>query len=181
MPLNQRTDQQWQRWGLLRQFKLTMIRLLRLKSTPDAVARGVALGVFVGFTPFFGFHILIAVVLAFLFRQNKIAAFAGVWITNPLSAPFIYGLEYEVGRMLLGMPHIGFVNFRHNITWEMARQIGTPLFLGSLVLGVPIALISYALTVRLLPGLRQYRIPRWPRRLRRLLPVRGHHDRDELP
>lgn len=169
--MSEQYDNQWRRWGLLRQFKLNLIRLVRLKSTPDAIARGVALGIFIGFTPFFGFHILIAVALAFLLRQNKIAAFAGVWITNPLTAPFIYGLEYEVGRMLLGQPVFGFANFRHGMGWEMAMQIGTPLFLGSLVLGVPAALISYALTIRLIPGLRQYRIQRWPRKLRHLLPV----------
>lgn len=176
--MSEKTDQQWQRWGLLRQFKLNMIRVLRLKSDPDAVARGVALGVFIGFTPFFGFHILIAIFLAFILRQNKIAAFAGVWITNPITAPFIYGLEYEVGRMLLGLPPIGFVNLRYDMTWAMALQIGAPLFLGALVLGAPVALIIYSLTVRFLPGLRQYRIPRWPRRLRRLLPAADHHDRD---
>lgn len=175
--MSQRSDQQWQRWGLLRQFKLNMIRVLRLKSSTDTVARGFALGVFIGFTPFLGFHILIAIACAYILRQNKIAAFAGVWITNPVTAPFIYGLEYEVGRMLLGQPSIGFVNFRHDITWDMARQIGAPLFLGSFVLGVAAAIISYALAVRFLPALRQYRVPRWPRHFRRLLPVKKSADR----
>ncbi len=160
----------WQRFGFFRQFKLNLIRLARLKSTPDAIARGMALGVFIGFTPFFGFHILIALSLAFVLRQNKIAAFVGVWVTNPVTAPFIYALEYEIGRMLLGKPVIGIAIFNRELNWDTAVQLGSPLVLGSIVLGLPVALISYALTLRLIPWLRQYRIPRWPKRLRKLLP-----------
>lgn len=159
----------WQRFGFFRQFKLNLIRLARIKSTPDAIARGMALGVFVGFTPFFGFHILIALFFALLLRQNKVAAFAGVWVTNIFTAPFIYALEYEIGRMLLGKPAIGTAVFSSDLTWTTLEQLGTPLMLGSVVLGVPAALISYALTLRMIPWLRQYRIPRWPKPLGKLL------------
>lgn len=160
----------WQRFGFFRQFKLHLIRLARIKSSPDAVARGMALGIFIGFTPFFGFHILIALFFAFILQQNKIATFVGVWITNPLTAPFIYALEYEIGRMLLAKPAIGVVLFNRELTWDTALQLGLPLGLGSIVLGLPVALISYALTLRLIPWLHQCRIPRWPKRLRKLLP-----------
>lgn len=160
----------WQRYGFFRQFKLNLIRLARIKSTPDAVARGMALGVFIGFTPFFGFHILIALFFALLLRQNKVAAFVGVWVTNPLTAPFIYALEYEVGRMLLGKPVISTAVFTSDLTWATAEQLGMPLMLGSVVMGLPAALISYAVTLRMIPWLRQYKIPRWPKRLRKLLP-----------
>ncbi len=160
----------WHRFGFLRQSKLHLIRLARIKSSPDAIARGMALGIFIGFTPFFGFHILIALLFSFLLRQNKIATLIGVWITNPVTAPFIYALEYEIGRMLLGKPPIGTFVLNRELTWETAMQMGLPLGLGSVVLGIPLALISYALTLRLIPWLRQYRIPRWPKRLRKLLP-----------
>jgi len=168
--LNDPSVNRWQRFGFFRQFKLHLIRLARIKSSPDAVARGMSLGVFIGFTPFFGFHILIALFFAFILRQNKIATFVGVWVTNPVTAPFIYALEYEIGRMLLGKPPIGTLVFTRELTWDIAVQLGLPLGLGSVVLGLPVALISYALTLRLIPWLRQYRIPRWPKRLRKLLP-----------
>ncbi|MBW6509572.1 MAG: DUF2062 domain-containing protein [Desulfuromonadales bacterium] len=176
--MTERSDNRWQRFGFFRRFKLNLIRLARIKSSPDAVARGMALGVFIGFTPFFGFHILIALFFAFLLQQNKIATFVGVWITNPLTAPFIYALEYEIGRMLLGKPAIGVAAFTRELTWDTALQLGLPLGLGSIVLGLPVALISYALTLRLMPWLRQYRIPRWPKRLRKLLPG---DNRNEMP
>ena len=43
-------------------------------------------------------------------------------------------------------------------------QVIAPLCLGSLILGIPVALIGYALTLRFIPTLRRWRIPRWPRR-----------------
>jgi uncharacterized protein (DUF2062 family) len=176
--LTDQPENRWRRWGFLRQIKLNAIRVARIKSSPDAVARGIALGVFIGFTPFFGFHIAIALVCAFLLRQNKIATFAGVWVTNPLTAPPIYYLEYSVGRMLLAQPAPGYERFNYELigqmikenNWEIMRYIGAPWMLGSLVLGIPAALICYALTFRLIPSLRQYKFRRWPRRLRRFLP-----------
>ena len=154
----------WRRWGFFRQFKLNMIQLARLRSEPDAIGRGMALGLFIGFTPTFGVQILLAILFAFLLRQNKIAAFIGVWVTNPFTAPFIYGVEYEIGRMLLGMPPLGIDHFDSKLIWSLGAQVGEPLLLGSLVLGIPAAFIGYAVTVRLIPTLRLWKIPRWPRR-----------------
>ncbi len=154
----------WRRWGFPRQFKLHVIHLARLRSDPDAVARGMALGLFIGFTPTFGFQMFLALLFAFIFRQNKIATFIGVWITNPLTAPLIYGLEYQVGRLLLGMPPFDMSNFNLEMLCSLGPKVGVPLVVGSLVLGIPIAMIGYSLTVRLVPSLRQWKIPRWPRR-----------------
>lgn len=156
----------WRRWGFFRQFKLNVIRLARLRSEPDDIGRGMALGLFVGFTPTFGVQMLLALLFAFLLRQNKIAAVIGVWVTNPVTAPFIYGLEFQVGRLFLGMsPHSG--HLPHEISWSMGIQVGGPILLGSLVLGIPVAIIGYSLTVRFIPSLRQAKIPRWPRRRKR--------------
>lgn len=154
----------WRRWGFFRQFKLNMIRLARLRSEPDAIGRGLALGLFIGFTPTFGVQIILALLFAFLFRQNKIATFVGVWVTNPLTAPFIYGLEYSIGRLLLGMPPLAACHPGLHLSWSLGADIVVPLLLGSVVLGVPAAIIGYALAVRLVPSLQHYKISRWPRR-----------------
>lgn len=154
----------WRRWGFFRQFKLNVIRLARLRSEPDAIGRGMALGIFIGFSPTFGAQIFLSIFFAFLLRQNKIATFVGVWITNPLTAPLIYGLEYQVGRMLLGFPPLSLAHFKYEFNWEMGVQVGAPMLLGSLVLGIPVAIIGYSATVRLVPSLRHWKITRWPRR-----------------
>jgi hypothetical protein len=157
----------WRRWSLLRQFKLNLLRLIRLQATPDEVAKGFALGIFIGMTPTFGFQIALAIFFAFLFKENKLAAILGVFITNPVTAPFIYALEYESGRRLLGMDHAKFPSeFTFSALAGLSWDVLLPLCVGSLIYGILSAGLSYALVLRLIPSVRTWRIPRWPRRRR---------------
>lgn len=154
----------WRRVGFFRQFKLNLIRLIRLRIEPDEIARGMALGLFIGMTPTFGVQIFLALIFAVLLRQNKIAALIGVWNTNPLTAPIIYGLEYEIGRLLLDLPRPArSIEFSVDAMHELGWLLVSPLCLGSLVLGIPVALIGYALTLHFIPVVRQWKVPRWPR------------------
>ncbi len=157
----------WRRWSLVRQFKLNFIRLIRLRAAPDDIAKGLALGVFIGMTPTFGAQMVIALFFAFLLKENKIAALVGVWITNPLTAPFIYALEYESGRMLMGMdrPHL-VINFSYETLQILGWDVIVPLCVGSLVLGLLTAALTYAVTLRTVPVVKNWHIPRWPRRRR---------------
>ena len=158
----------WRRFSFVRQLKLNMLRLLRLRKSPDEIAKGLALGVFIGMTPTFGFQMVIAVFFALLLSENKIAAAVGVWITNPLTAPFIYALEYESGRLVLGMPrahlpaHLTFGAFG-----ELGQEVILPLCLGSLIYGILCAALTFAITLRVIPIVKTWRIPRWPRPRRR--------------
>ena len=156
----------WRRFGFFRQFKLNLIRLVRLRVQPDEIARGMALGLFIGMTPTFGIQMFLALIFAFILRQNKIAALIGVWSTNPLTAPIIYGVEYEVGRFFLGLPRPEVtIEFTSEAMQALGWSLAAPLSLGSLVVGIPVALIGYALTLHFIPVMRQWRIPRWPRKL----------------
>jgi len=53
-------------------------KLFVIKDTPQSIALGAAIGVFLGFTPLFGLKTLLALLLAALFRVNKIAAVVAV-------------------------------------------------------------------------------------------------------
>jgi uncharacterized protein (DUF2062 family) len=80
-------------------------RVLYSKSSPSSIAGGMALGIFVGLTPMFGFQMILAAFLGALFRVNIVAAVAGVWITNPLTAVPIYYAEYQLGALILPYAH----------------------------------------------------------------------------
>ena len=56
----------WRRFSFVRQFKLNLLRLLRIRKSPDEIAKGLALGVFIGMTPTFGFQMVIAIFFALL-------------------------------------------------------------------------------------------------------------------
>ncbi|MFO7983386.1 MAG: DUF2062 domain-containing protein [Desulfuromonadales bacterium] len=155
----------WKRWSIIRQAKLVLVRFLRLRGTPDEVAKGFALGIFLGMTPTFGFQMAMAVFFALLLRENRLAALIGVWISNPFTAPFIYAAEYEIGRILLGMDRVRLsIQFNFDTFKSLSWEVYLPMWLGSLFLGTVCAVICYSLTLRLLPNLQRLRIPRWPRK-----------------
>jgi len=157
----------WRRWGLMRQAKLNLLRFIRLSGTPDEIAKGFALGIFIGMTPTFGFQMALAIFAAFLLRENKLAAVLGVWITNPVTAPFIYAAEYELGRRLLQLEPLSFnIEFTFDALMALSWEILVPLLVGSLVFGVLTTGISYAVVLRMIPSLKTLRVPRWPRRRR---------------
>jgi len=157
----------WRRWPFVRQTKLNFLRLVRLHATPEEIAKGFALGIFIGMTPTFGAQMPIAFFFAWLLKENKLAAMLGVWITNPVTAPFIYASEYEFGRLLLGMEQLSLpTEYSFETLSNMSWDILVPLLVGSLIFAVLFTFISYALTIRFIPGLKAVRIPRWPRRKR---------------
>ncbi len=158
----------YRRWSLMRQLKLNMLRLVRLRAEPNDIAKGFALGIFIGMTPTFGIQMVIAIFLAMILQENKIAAAVGVWITNPLTAPFIYALEYESGRLLLGLDH---AQLPHEMTFAALKSLGwevmLPMSAGSLLYGLVASIIAYMVMLQTVPLFKNLRIPRWPRRPRK--------------
>lgn len=72
-----------------------------LKGTPKSIADGFATGAAVSFTPFVGFHILIALMIAKILKQNGVAATLGTIVGNPWTFPFIWWATLHTGNLLL--------------------------------------------------------------------------------
>lgn len=155
----------WQGIGFFRQAKLILVRFVRLRGLPEEIAKGIALGIFIGMTPTFGLQMVIAIFFAYLLRENRLAAIIGVWVTNPLTAPVIYAIEYEVGRILLDIPRATLpAEFSFGAFKNLGYDILAPLWLGGVVAGVLCGSLAYFVTLRLVPLVKAWRIPRWPRR-----------------
>src|ERR687884_176427 len=78
-------------------------RLLAIDDPPERTALAFSVGVFIAFSPFLGLHTIMATLLAFLFRFNKIAIYTGTFINNPFFTlvPIILA-SYGIGALLLG-------------------------------------------------------------------------------
>ncbi len=87
--------------GFLRAIQYVRLRLTRLPDEPHRIARGVFAGVFVSFTPFFGFHFIAAGLMAWVIRGNILAALLATFVGNPLTTPFIALTSVEFGHWLL--------------------------------------------------------------------------------
>jgi len=92
----------WPRGGWRRQSTYVAHRLKRLPGTPNRIAAGFASGVAVSFTPFIGFHFILAVCLSALLRGNFIASAVGTAAGNPWTFPFIWIATYKLGHWILG-------------------------------------------------------------------------------
>ena len=61
----------------------------------------IALGVFIGLSPFWGFHTVIVIFLAIFLRLNKAIAFAFSNVSLPPFIPFILYASFEFGQYIL--------------------------------------------------------------------------------
>lgn len=73
--------------------------------SPRKKASSIALGVFVGLTPFWGFHTIIALSSAYVLKLNKTIAFAFSNVSIPPFIPFIVYTSSKIGQYLLGEDH----------------------------------------------------------------------------
>lgn len=90
------------RGGWSRAFEYVKHRVRRLPDTPEKIARGIAAGVFASWTPFYGFHFIIAVLGAVLLRGNVIASLLGTFFGNPLTYVPIGVVALNTGHFILG-------------------------------------------------------------------------------
>lgn len=131
--------------------------LFMLKGEPKIVAKGFALGSFVGMLPFPGFQIFISATLAAFLRYNKAAAIVGVFNTNLATGAFIFAFNYWLGRKILGiessfqMPdHIN-LSFAKTII-EAGPDVFLSLLLGGFITGILAMFLGYYISLSILTG-----------------------------
>jgi len=174
-------------------FWAALKRLLQLDDDPHSVARGIAIGLVIAFTPTVGIQMFLVVVIHTLCRANRLAGIAMVWISNPVTLVPIYWADYQVGRWVLRSPSIAYDRFTrlfelhaHGFVARFLEfldhlrpvfgDVAIPMFLGGFLVGVALAIPAYPLTLRLvdlerrgkarLAALRQKRHERQARRTR---------------
>ena len=84
-----------------RQAVARLAALLPHDESPWRVALALAVGVFISFTPFWGFQTLLALLIATVARLNRAVTVAGTWLNLPWFAPFIYAGAVKLGAWLL--------------------------------------------------------------------------------
>jgi len=78
--------------------------LLHSEDSKAKKSLSVALGVFIGLSPLWGFQTVIVLFLAFAFRLNKLISFAFSNISLPPLIPFIIYISLKTGSFVLGKP-----------------------------------------------------------------------------
>jgi len=92
----------WPRMGWLRAGTYLRHRVARLSGSPYSIAAGLACGAAVSFTPFIGFHFVLAALIAWLIGGNLIASAIGTAVGNPWTFPFVWWGTLRLGEIILG-------------------------------------------------------------------------------
>lgn len=112
---------------------------LRNSDSPKKKALSIALGVFIGLSPLWGFHTIIVIFLAILLRLNKVIAFAFSNISLPPFIPLVLFLSVQTGNLVLGKESsFTFHEIKQN--FSVVQQLETYL-IGSIVLSISCAII----------------------------------------
>ncbi len=150
--------------GLKRAWTYIWHRTKRISATPYAIAAGFAAGAFISFTPFIGFHFILAGILAWFLRGSILASALGTAVGNPLTFPFIWWATYNLGGLMLGydlkseitidLPHgFGMMLLTQpgealRLFWEVMSPIILPMLVGALPLGGITGLAFYLLVYK---------------------------------
>lgn len=138
-------------------FKTLYLKLFRINDTPQKVATGLGLGVFLGIIP--GTGPLVAIFLAFVFRVNRAAALLGSLITNTWMSIPVFLLSVKIGAMLTGLEHqeihrrwsVFIKDFRWSALLDISiyKMIG-PVLAGYLAISLCIGAACYIMALMLL-------------------------------
>ena len=111
--------------------------------SPFFNAKGLAIGVFSGCFPFFGFQTLIGVFFAKLAKGNVLLAAIGTWISNPFTYIPLYYLNYKIGSIFFNTSSNKILEKSLVIDdlWKQGRLVSLKLLLGSACVGFLLALI----------------------------------------
>lgn len=151
------------RGGWWRALLYVVHRLRRLPDPPHRIGRGVAAGVFISFSPLFGFHLIGASLIAWAIRGNIVAALLATFVGNPVTYPIFAYAAVLLGHWILGI-HTGLgmaeiidtfklasVEFWDNIKaifttaptqWGGMKSFFNTLFLPDLIGSIPLGLIA---------------------------------------
>jgi uncharacterized protein (DUF2062 family) len=158
------------------------LRLVRLRGDPFVLARGIAIGTFIGLTPTIPFHTILIIFFCAVGRGNLVAGLiVSLLVSNPLTIPLQYYISWKVGTILTGS----------SLSWEhvkylmgLARDVSmfeavkliyinsfrsmVSVLLGGIVFSLPFAITSYF-------SARYLYVRRQKRRMNRLIKT-NHND-----
>lgn len=120
-----------------------------LHLTRKSVANAFMVGLFCAFIPM-PFQMVLAAALAMLLHCNLPISVGLVWVSNPVTMPVLFYGTYSVGAWMMGLTPQPMPS-ELTLEWlgQLLNDAWKPLYLGSITVGIMIALLSN-LCIRLL-------------------------------
>ncbi len=140
--------------NILRFLKLIYIKLFRIHDTPQRIALGVGIGVFLGIIP--GTGPIAAVFMALVLRVNRAAALLGSLLTNTWLSFLTFFLSIKIGASIMRVDwqdvHRNWVQFLKDFRVITLFKLATlkiilPVIIGYFVVAFCLGLIAYLVTL----------------------------------
>ncbi len=158
-----------------RLFRYYYNKAVREKGTPEYIARGWAIGMFVGFAVPFGLQLVISVPLSFLMKGSKLGSMLGTLATNHFTIFIIYPFQCWIGSYLIGHP-LSFSTIRSRLElviqnqdyetlFGLGKELIAAFFIGGFLLAFITTPICYYAVKKMVI---QYRLNKERRRLKKL-------------
>ena len=149
------------------------LRFVRLRGHPSVLARGVAVGTFIGITPTIPFHTLLALFFAFILRGSKITALlVTVMVSNPLTFFLQYYFSWKIGNWFTPGEHsweevstlleaiVNGGNFRETLAALAEIGVNSLMILigGGIILAVPFTIAFYFISYLMFRSIQKRRL-----------------------
>lgn len=138
--------------ALFERFRTTLTQVLRVDDTPHRLALTFSVGVFLGMSPLVGLHTVIALLLAWLLRLNRVVILSGVFINNPWSVIPIYTFNTWIGTKLfstnLTVTEVDWNAITLGNIVSDLKQLVVPFVAGCTLVGGLSALLCYVIVRR---------------------------------
>ncbi len=121
-------------------FKDFIKLILVANASPQHLALGASIGLFLSVFPSFSLGMWLALILAVYLGYNLPATYFGTLIVNPITAPFFYVMSYLTGSLILrtSIIELGNVNIL-----TVIDQVLPQMIIGGIVFGGIVSLLLY--------------------------------------
>lgn len=130
--------------------------ILLTEDTNIQIALAVALGIFTGILPIWGFQLILAIGLAHFFKLSKLITAVAANISIPPNIPVLLYLSYIAGGIVMGTGSS--INFSANLTVKSFETSLLQYILGGVVLAVVMGIASGLIIFILLKFFRKKRM-----------------------
>ena len=139
-------------------------KLFKIDDTPQRIALGFGLGVFLGIFP--GTGPIAAIFLAVLFHLNRAAALIGSLLTNTWSSIIVLVLAFQLGSLVMGAKWHDIAgdwsSFQRTFRWTelfkfSTSKVALPVIIGYILIGLVFGLFAYIITLIVIKKVKKVR------------------------
>lgn len=123
--------------------------ITKLDDPPHKIALACAIGIFIAFSPWLGFHIITCIFFAWLFRVSKFVVVTASFVNNPWTVVPMYAFCIWLGIKITGevsvVPHIAWNELTITTVFMILKPFIWSYLTGTLIVGTIAGVISYLL------------------------------------